>query len=81
VKTKARGARLTVARSKVGCLGCAGCAVRRRRELRRHAAETGHALPVVFVLNSAVHADLVGPMTCGISNRESELMLASEEQS
>ena len=72
---KAREARLMRACSP------AGCAVWGRRELRRHAAETGHALPVVFVLHSAPHADLVRPVTLGISDRESKLMLTSKDQS
>ena len=52
-----------------------------RHRLRRHAPKAGHAFPVVFVLEPAVQADLVRPVTLGISNRESELMLASKKQS
>jgi hypothetical protein len=47
----------------------------------RHAPKAGHAFPVVFVLEPAPHADLVRPVTLGISDWESKLMLASKEQS
>jgi len=64
----------------MGTCAPVGCAVRRRQELWPYAAETGHALPVVFVLNSAMHADLVGPVILGIGDRESELVVTSKEQ-
>lgn len=53
---------------------------RERTGLWRQSSKTSHAFPVVFVLESTAHADLVCPVTVGISHRESKLMLASNKQ-